>query len=202
MLSIIREWIARIRARWLLKRALHHSPASPTWAQMESVLFEHLRQFENSPLASKPQDYIALAHIDEISTARVTEIGYGFTPNGIWDAKRYGKLPLAYKLPSRMTRLECDAFLSNVIIPTYGAMVDKHVTVSISPRQRAALISFAFNLGESALKTLVSRERGRLNAGDYNSPRDVMPLYRMSGGKRRLGLVRRRAAEVKMFYGA
>lgn len=66
------------------------------------------------------------------------------------------------------------------------------LTAALNANQRDALISFAFNCGAGALRTLC---RGRTLA----QISEAMALYNKAGGKVLAGLVRRRAAEQALF---
>lgn len=72
------------------------------------------------------------------------------------------------------------------------------VKVPLTDYQLAALTSFTYNCGRGALYQLVSQE-GRLNDGNYDSVAEVLPQYRIAGGKVRRGLVRRRAFELALW---
>jgi lysozyme len=74
------------------------------------------------------------------------------------------------------------------------------VKVPLTDNQLAALTSFTYNCGRGALYQLVSQE-GRLNSGNYNSVAEVLPMYRIAGGKIRKGLVRRRSFELELWNG-
>jgi len=78
------------------------------------------------------------------------------------------------------------------------AHVDRIVTVPLDDGQKACLVSFTFNCGASNLKQLVSG-KDRLNAGNYNSIRKILPLYRMGGGKVLKGLEIRRQKELTLW---
>lgn len=77
------------------------------------------------------------------------------------------------------------------------ADVDRLVKVQINPSQRAALVSFVFNLGGTnfAKSTLLRK----LNAGDYAGAAEEFGRWVNAGGQRLPGLVRRREAEKKLF---
>lgn len=74
------------------------------------------------------------------------------------------------------------------------------VKVPLTDNQLAALTSFTYNCGRGALYQLVSQE-GRLNDGNYKSVEEVLPQYRIAGGKVRKGLVKRRAFELALWKG-
>lgn len=79
--------------------------------------------------------------------------------------------------------------------------VAEAVTVNITDYQLNALTSFAFNCGMSNLKRLIEGE-GRLNDGNYKSVEDILPKYRIAGGKVRKGLERRRQWELSLWKGS
>jgi lysozyme len=78
-----------------------------------------------------------------------------------------------------------------------GAGVRSLVTVPIDQNQYDALVSFAFNLGVSALKgsTLLKK----LNQGDYHGAADQFSRWVFAGNKKLDGLVKRREAERQLF---
>ena len=66
-----------------------------------------------------------------------------------------------------------------------------------SPEQRAAIIDFAYNLGNGAL--MASTLRRRINAGRFDDVPGELRKWVNAGGRRLPGLVRRRDAEVAMW---
>lgn len=80
-----------------------------------------------------------------------------------------------------------------------GRAVDRLVVVPLAEHQRAALVSFAYNIGSGALAASTLRQR--LNRGDYAGAAAEFPRWRFSGGRVLAGLVRRRAAERALFEG-
>lgn len=87
---------------------------------------------------------------------------------------------------------ECEELLTSEIL-YFNTIVDKHVTVSLSDNQRAALISFVYNVGESNFKR--STLLRKLNAGDYIGACNELPRWVYAGGKQVQGLLNRREAE-------
>jgi len=75
--------------------------------------------------------------------------------------------------------------------------VRTQVTVRLSQPQFDALVSFAYNVGPAAFagSTLVRL----LNAGDYAAVSGQLARWTKAGGKPLPGLVRRRAAEARLF---
>ena len=75
--------------------------------------------------------------------------------------------------------------------------VDAAVTVPLTDNQKAALISFTFNLGCGALRrsTLLKY----LNASDYTKACQEFVRWSYASGKQVNGLLRRRTAEAALF---
>ena len=78
-----------------------------------------------------------------------------------------------------------------------AAEVVKNVNVALNQAQFDALVSFVFNLGGGAFRgsTLLKR----LNAGEYGAVPSELDRWVHAGGRRLEGLVRRRAAEGRLF---
>jgi lysozyme len=91
------------------------------------------------------------------------------------------------------------------------ALVDQHVTVSLSQNQFDALASLIFNVGPGArggkdgIITLSSGQPStllrKLNAGDYGGAADEFPKWCHGGGCILGGLAVRRARERALFLG-
>jgi lysozyme len=79
----------------------------------------------------------------------------------------------------------------------FASAVDKLVTVPITSNQRAALISFAFNLGAQALKE--STLLRLLNEGKWEAAADEFPRWNKAAGRVLAGLTARRCAEQDLF---
>lgn len=79
----------------------------------------------------------------------------------------------------------------------FAQAVDKLVTVPITSNQRAALISFSFNLGAQALKE--STLLRLLNEGKVEAAADEFLRWNKASGRKLDGLVARREAEKNLF---
>ena len=91
---------------------------------------------------------------------------------------------------------EASAILSRDLVK-FAAAVDRLVTVPIGPRQRAALTSFAFNLGAGQLKC--STLLRKVNSFDWDEvPKEFMKWV-MGGGRVLPGLQKRRRLEVQLW---
>lgn len=73
--------------------------------------------------------------------------------------------------------------------------VDRLVKVPLSANQFAALVSFAFNVGEGKKGFATSALLKKLNAGNYDAVPGELAKWVNAGGKKVEGLVNRRAAE-------
>lgn len=95
------------------------------------------------------------------------------------------------KMGDRKTLTECKELLRADLIK-YDQRVMKCVHVDVSDERRAAIVSFAYNVGENAVcKSSFMR---RLNAGDPNAC-DSLLAWDKAAGIRLRGLTRRRHAE-------
>jgi lysozyme len=77
--------------------------------------------------------------------------------------------------------------------------VDRLVRVPLTDNQFAALVAFAFNVGEGNGGFATSTLLKKLNAGDYGSVPSEMMKWVSSKGKRMQGLVNRRSAEAGLW---
>jgi lysozyme len=80
-----------------------------------------------------------------------------------------------------------------------ACVVMDDVDVPLTPGEEAALEDFVYNLGAGnfASSTLLRK----LNRGDYVGAADQLELWDHAGGKVLAGLLRRREAEKKLFFG-
>ena len=98
-----------------------------------------------------------------------------------------------------MSEKEASSLLERELRETQK-VVESIVKVPLNSNQLAALTCFTYNCGRGALSQLVGKP-GRLNDGNYDSIDEILPKYRMAGGKVRKGLVRRRAFELDLWNG-
>jgi len=90
------------------------------------------------------------------------------------------------------TDRECDSLL-RADLKTVQATVDSLVKVPLRDHQRAALYSFAYNIGTEAFSRSTLLQK--LNAGDETGARDELKRWVFAAGKKRSGLVNRRQIE-------
>ncbi|EKN3943135.1 lysozyme [Yersinia enterocolitica] len=96
-------------------------------------------------------------------------------------------------IPSkRYSDAECDALLHQDLIPVFVA-IDRIVNVPMSDFRKAALASFGYNVGITAMtnSTMVKK----LNRGDTSGACDELRRWIKAGGKVWKGLVNRREVE-------
>ena len=91
---------------------------------------------------------------------------------------------------------EAAALLTRDVKPAYGA-VARSTKVPLSDSQAAALVDFVFNLGSGNYRA--STLRAVINRGDYDGAPEQLRRWVIGGGRRLLGLVRRREAEIELW---
>ncbi|POX19605.1 lysozyme [Serratia marcescens] len=90
------------------------------------------------------------------------------------------------------TEAECEAMLDKDLQP-FARSVERSVKVPASEYQKAALISFSYNVGVKAFES--STLLKKLNAGDSRGACDEMRRWNKAGGKVWKGLINRREVE-------
>lgn len=109
------------------------------------------------------------------------------------------------------TPSECEELLAKDLLE-HDEILTRCVKVPLQPHQRAALLSFAFNVGPGRAgqrdgfcvlrNGRTPRFLTRLNAGDYAGACAGLSDWTMAGGRVLQGLVKRRAAERAMCEGS
>lgn len=112
----------------------------------------------------------------------VITIGYGHTK----EARAY----------SYVTKRQAEAILRKDL-RIYENHVNDLVSVDLTQNQFDALVSFAFNLGGSQLRS--SSLLKHLNKGDYYTAAKWFPRYIYAGKRKLKGLILRRAEEKALF---
>ncbi|NIG77864.1 lysozyme [Klebsiella sp. Ap-873] len=92
----------------------------------------------------------------------------------------------------RYTDNECDA-LTRADLTRIAKQVDPAIKVPTTETQRAAIYSFAYNVGATA--TINSTLIKKLNAKDYAGACNELRRWTFAGGKQWKGLVNRREVE-------
>ncbi|UQI38046.1 lysozyme [Citrobacter freundii] len=95
----------------------------------------------------------------------------------------------------RYTDKECDA-LTRADLTRIARQVDPHIWVPVSETQRAAIYSFAYNVGDTA--TINSTLLKKLNAKDYGGACAELKRWVYAGGQKWKGLMNRRDVEYEV----
>lgn len=127
-----------------------------------------------------------------LCSAGVPTIGFGTTryPNG-------KKVTLSDK---EITRFEA-TFYFHHDLKHFELAVDAMATDTVTQNQFNALVSFAYNLGAQSLKRSTLLKLVNENHNNQLIQNEFMKWV-SAGGKKVAGLVRRRAAESKMYFTA
>ena len=120
-----------------------------------------------------------------VCPAGVLTIGYGHTGKDV-------KPGMTITEPRGVELLAQD-------VGRFERAVERLVKVPLAQNQFDALVSFTYNVGEGNLQS--STLLKKLNAKDYSGAAAQFDRWNRGGGKVLTGLVRRRAAERKMFEG-
>jgi lysozyme len=96
------------------------------------------------------------------------------------------------------TQDQCDNDLETRV-NALGAQIDGVVDIDLTDSQKAALCSFAYNLGFSALRN--STLLRLINQRDMQGAAAEFPKWDMASGKVMQGLLNRRIAEQQLFLG-
>lgn len=122
--------------------------------------------------------------------AKIWTIGYGST--FYLDGKK------VRKDDKEITESEALELLKSMLI-TFEKYVDSYCIDSINQNQFDALVSFCYNLGPMNLKNSTLLKKVNSNPNDETIEVEFMK-WTKSGGKTLKGLVRRREAEIKLYY--
>lgn len=121
------------------------------------------------------------AKVDKIGTGRPVTACYGET-EGV-------------HLGQRFTKEQCDEMLAKKL-PRYAAEIAPCIKVKISDKTRAALVSFAYNVGSPRACGSIAFKL--LNRGNIRGACDALMNWNMAQGRVVKGLTNRRAAERKL----
>lgn len=119
-------------------------------------------------------------------------------PAGIWTIG-IGSTGPDIKQGTVWTRPQCEAHYLHDLLTHYGPAVDKLLIHQTPDREKAALVSFCYNLGEGKLKasTLLRVH----NDGNRRAAADQFLKWVYANGKPLRGLVKRREAERAVYLG-
>ena len=117
----------------------------------------------------------------------------------------YGHTGKDVKLGQTYTLAQCEDMLAQDLIEA-NAVVDSCVRAPLTPNQRTAFVSFAFNVGRGSpghkdgfcvLKSGGPSTMLRLiNSGKASEGCKQLPYWNKAGGRELLGLTKRRSAEM------
>lgn len=119
---------------------------------------------------------------------------YKPTPNDVWTIG-WGHTATA-KPGMTITKAQAQKLFEKDTAWAVNA-VNREVNVGLNQNQFDALVSFVFNIGETAFRK--STLLRKLNAGDYEGAANEFPRWNKQAGKVLRGLVRRRAHEQELF---
>ena len=96
------------------------------------------------------------------------------------------------EMTDRFTRAQCETMLGNRIERDYGPGVDRCTKVELPPKRKAAMVSFAYNLGVGRYCRSIAP---LLNAGKTLQACTKLLEFVYAGGVKYPGLVTRRKQE-------
>lgn len=113
-----------------------------------------------------------------------------------WGTTRYpnGRRVTAHDKPC--SRKDAEYWLHHELNKAERVVTD-YCTAELNEYQRAALISFVYNLGAGAF--IASTLRRRLNTGEFDDVPYQLSRWNKAGGRILRGLIRRRKAEIKLW---
>ena len=164
-----------------LSRLTGRAPES-TWLVMASKI---VREFEGC--AKVLPSGMVQSYPDPATGSKPWTIGWGSTGPDVTRATVW-------------TQAQCDARLLHDLNSRFGPAVDKLCAgVPMSANEKAALVSFVYNLGEGRLEesTLLRKYRD----GNVGGAGQEFLRWTYANGKQMKGLVRRREAERALFLG-
>lgn len=116
-------------------------------------------------------------------------------PAGIWTIGWGHTGPEVFE-GMEITLEEAESFLMDDMLEADQAVFD-YVDVNLTEEQRAALVSFIFNLGAGNFRS--STLLKLINAGDFEAAAKQFGRWTKAKGIELAGLVKRREAEKKLF---
>lgn len=142
------------------------------------IILEHLKRWEGLRLTAYPDP--------GSRDGQPFTIGYGHTSDAVMHVSE----------GMTISKAEAEAVLLHDAEQA-AAIVDRFVLVPLNENQRAALVSFVFNVGGAAFTA--STLLRKLNAGDYDAVPGELARWIYNDGKRLAGLVNRRASEAGLW---
>lgn len=117
---------------------------------------------------------------------------------GVWTIG-YGDTGPWVRPGTKISQQEAEGRLMTRVQNEFGPAIDQMVKVPLEPHQRAALISWAYNVGLGAAQrsTLIRK----LNEGDYDAVPVELRKWKKASGRTVQGLINRREKEVALWLG-
>jgi len=136
------------------------------------------------------QEFEGLSLVPYLCSAKVATIGYGntFYPSG--KKVTMQDQPISLATAKWMLKETADKF---------AADVDKLIKSKLTQNQFNALVSFAFNLGITALNKSTLLKKVNINPSDSTIAAEFAK-WNKAGGKVLNGLTKRRAKEAKLYF--
>jgi lysozyme len=136
------------------------------------------------------QEFEGLSLVPYLCSAKVATIGYGntFYPSG--KKVTMNDQPISLLTAKWMLKETADKF---------AADVDKLVKSKLTQNQFNALVSFAFNLGVTALGRSTLLKKVNINPQDITITNEFLK-WNKAGGKVLNGLTKRRTIEAKIYF--
>lgn len=134
------------------------------------------------------KQFEGLSLVPYLCPAQIWTIGYGAT-----------KDLAGHKITARTAALTL-ADADNLLIrdlSTAMRWVERLIFVPLDAKQKSALISFVFNLGPTNFRS--STLRKRINEGDFDDVPNQLLRWVYGGGRKLVGLERRRIAEAYLW---
>lgn len=126
------------------------------------------------------------AYLDSV---KIPTVGYGAT---------FYEDGTKVKLGDKITQERANSLLDTHIIH-FSQKIKPLIKSELNDNQFSALVSFAFNLGVSALAKSTLLKKVNINPNDKTIEQDFQKWVN-AGGKKLNGLVRRRNAEAKLYF--
>lgn len=136
------------------------------------------------------QEFEGLSLVPYLCSAKVATIGYGntFYPSG--KKVTMQDQPISLATAKWMLKETADKFASDV---------DKLVKSKLTQKQFNAIVSFAFNLGVTALGRSTLLKKVNINPNDLTITNEFLK-WNKAGGKVLNGLTKRRTIEAKIYF--
>lgn len=138
------------------------------------------------PLIKKWEGFRAEPYL---CSAKVPTIGYGSTYYEDGRKVTLRDPPITIEVAEKLLEL--------TVLKNYLPAVLRYCSNLKEPNHIAAILSFTYNLGPTALET--STLRKKVQEGDFAAVPEQLARWNRAGGKIVAGLVNRRADEIKVF---